>query len=60
MLGIFELHVDKVSHSTSWVAKIEVKEVISNLDRDTVAKAYRCFPTRIEGVVEANSHFLNM
>jgi hypothetical protein len=60
MLGIFELHVKKAFHSTlaSLVAKIkDVKEVISNLDKDNVAKAYRCFHTRIE-VVEANDHFL--
>jgi hypothetical protein len=39
MLGIFELHVKKAFHSTvaSLVAKInEVKEVISNMDRDNV------------------------
>jgi hypothetical protein len=60
MLGIFELHVKKAFYSTlaSLVAKIkDVKEGISNLDRDNVAKAYRCFQKRIE-VVEANDHFL--
>ncbi len=60
MLGIFELHVKKAFHSTlaSLVANIkDVKEGISNLDRDNVAKAYRRFHKRIE-VVEANDHFL--
>jgi hypothetical protein len=31
--------------------------VMGNLDKDTVAKACRCFRTRIEAVVEANRDF---
>jgi hypothetical protein len=38
------------------VAKI--KEVMGNLDRDTVAKACRRFRSRIEAVVEANGDFI--
>jgi hypothetical protein len=37
------------------VAKI--KEVMGNLDRDTVAKAYRCLWIRIEELVEAYGGF---
>jgi hypothetical protein len=36
-----------------------MKEVMGNLDRDTVAKAYRRFGSRIEAVVAANGDFLN-
>jgi hypothetical protein len=33
---------------------VTIKDVMGNLDNDTVAKACRCFRTRIEVVVEAN------
>jgi hypothetical protein len=36
-----------------------MKEVMGNLDRDTVAKACRRFRSRIEAVVAANGVFLN-
>jgi hypothetical protein len=36
-----------------------MKEVMDNLDRDTVAKVYRRFRCRIEAVVAANGDFLN-
>jgi hypothetical protein len=42
-------------HYLPLVAKI--KEVMGNLDRDTVAKAYRCFWIRIEELVEAYGDF---
>jgi hypothetical protein len=35
-----------------------IKEVMDNLDTDTVAKACRRFHSRIEAVVEANGDFL--
>jgi hypothetical protein len=34
-----------------------MKEVLGNLDRDTMAKACRRFPNRIEAVVAANGDF---
>ena len=40
----------------SLVAKI--KEVMGNLDRDTVEKACRRFRSRIEAVVAANGDFI--
>jgi hypothetical protein len=36
-----------------------MKEVMGNLDRDTVAKACRHFRSRIEAVVAANDDILN-
>ncbi len=57
MLGIFELHVIKAHHNTIASLVVTVKEVMGNLDTDTVAKTCRCFPTRIEVVVEANRDF---
>ena len=36
-----------------------MKEVMGNLDRDTVAKAYRRLRSRIEAVVAVNGDFLN-
>jgi hypothetical protein len=38
---------------------IKMKEVMGNLDRDTVAKAYRRFQSRFEAVVAANGDFFN-
>ncbi len=56
--GVCELDVNKAPHNTveSLVAKI--KEVMGNLDRDTVAKACRRFRSRIEAVVAANGDFI--
>ncbi len=36
-----------------------MKEVMGNLDRETVAKACRSFRSRIEAVVAANGDFFN-
>jgi hypothetical protein len=36
---------------------VTIKEMMGNLDMDTVAKACRCFRTRIEVAVEANGDF---
>ncbi len=54
MLGVFKLHVNKAHHNTIASLVVRFKEVMVNLDKDTVAKACRCFRTRIEGLVEAN------
>jgi hypothetical protein len=35
-----------------------IKEVMGNLDTDTVAKACRCFHSRMEALVEANGDFI--
>jgi hypothetical protein len=36
---------------------VTIKEVMGNLDKDTVAKACCCFRIRIEAVVEATRDF---
>jgi hypothetical protein len=60
MLGVFELHVNKAHHNTIASLVVTIKELKGNLDKDTVAKACRCFRTRIEAVVEANRDFLKI
>ena len=57
MLGVFELHVNKAHHIIITSLVVTSKEVMGNLDTDTVAKACHCFRTRIEVVVEANGDF---
>ncbi len=57
MLGVFELHVNKAHHNTIASLVVTIKEVMGNLDKDTVAKACRCFRIRIAAVVEANRDF---
>jgi hypothetical protein len=36
---------------------VKIKEVMGNLDKDTVAKACRSFSTRFEAVVEVNDDY---
>jgi hypothetical protein len=36
---------------------VTIKEVMGNLDKDTVAKACHCFRTSIESVVETKGDF---
>jgi hypothetical protein len=60
MLGVFELHFNKAHHNTIASLVVTIKEVMGNLDKDTVAKACRCFRTRIEAVVVANRDFLKI
>jgi hypothetical protein len=57
MLGFFELHVNKAHHIIIVSLVVTIKEMMGNLDMDTVAKACRCFRTRIEVAVEANGDF---
>jgi hypothetical protein len=57
MLGVFELHVNKAHHIIIASLVVTIKEVMGNLDTDTVVKACHCFQTRIEVVVEANGDF---
>jgi hypothetical protein len=57
MLGVFELLVIKAHHNTVASLVVRIKEVMGNFDTDTVAKACRCFQTRIGAVVEANRDF---
>ncbi len=57
MLGVFELHINKAHHNTAASLMATIKELMGNLDKDTVAKACHSFQTRIEAVVEANRVF---
>ena len=57
MLGVFELHVIKAHHNTITSLVVKIKEVMGNFDTEPVAKACRCFRTRIGAVVEANRDF---
>jgi hypothetical protein len=59
VLGVFELHVNKAHHNTIASLLVTIKEVMGNFDTNTVAKACRCFRTRIVTVVEANRDFFN-
>ncbi len=59
-MGVFELHVNKASHNTVTSLVMKIKELMGNLDKDTVAKACRGFRTRFEAVVEVNGHFLKI
>ncbi len=57
MLGFFELHVNKAHHNIVASLVVTIKEVLGILDKDTVAKACRCFRTIIEAVVETKGDF---
>jgi hypothetical protein len=48
----------KDHHNTIATLVVTIKEVMANLDKDTVAKACCCFRIRIKAVVEANRDFL--
>ena len=37
---------------------LKIKEVRGSLDRDTVAKAYKSYTSRIEAVVTADGYFI--
>jgi hypothetical protein len=43
--GRFELHVNKASDNTVTSLMVKIKEVMGNLDKDTLAKACRGFRT---------------
>ena len=57
MLGVFELLVIKAHHIIIASLVVMIMEVMGNFDMDTMAKACRCFRTRIEVVVEENRDF---
>ena len=58
MLGVFELLVITAHHNIIASLVVTIIEVMGYFDTDTVAKACRCFRTRIEVVVEENRNFL--
>jgi hypothetical protein len=43
MLGVFELHAKKAHHNIIASLMVTIKEVMGNLDKDTLAKACRRF-----------------
>jgi hypothetical protein len=56
--GVCEKEVNKAPHNTIASLVATIKQVMGNLDRDTVAKACRRFRSRIEAVVAANGDFI--
>ncbi len=57
MLGVFELLVITAHHNIIASLVVTIMEMMGYFDTDTVAKACRCFRTKIEVVVEANCDF---
>jgi hypothetical protein len=60
MLGVFELLGITAHHNIVASLVVTIMEVMGYFDTDTVAKACRCFRTRIEVVVEANRDFFKI
>ncbi len=59
MWGITGLHLNKTPHNTSDSMVHKIKEVMGSLNRNTVARACRCFQSWSEAVVEADSNFIS-
>ena len=53
-----EVLVNKAPHNTSGSLMAKIKEVMADLDRDTVARACRSLRPRLEAVVEAGGDFI--
>jgi hypothetical protein len=59
-LGVFELHVNKASHNTIASMLVKIKELMGNLDKDTMAKSCCGFRTKIEAMVKVKGDFLKI
>jgi hypothetical protein len=57
MFGVFEFRVITAHHNIIASLMVTIMKVMGYFDTDTMAKACRCFRTRIEVVVEANRDF---
>jgi hypothetical protein len=55
--GITEIQVNKAPHNTADSVISKIKEVMGNLNRDTVARACKRSRSKLEAVVEADSDF---
>ncbi len=60
MLGVFYLIVNKAPNNIIASLLFTIKEVMGNLDTDTMAKPCRRFHSRIKAVVEANGDFFKL
>jgi hypothetical protein len=58
MSGVSELRVNAKSRNLLKDLIQKIKEVMGSLDRDTVAKAYTSFRSRIEVVFTADGNFI--
>ena len=59
VLGVSELVVNAKPHNKTEDLILKIKEVMMvSLDRDTVAKAYKRYTSRIEAVVTADGYFI--
>ncbi len=53
-MGVSELMVKAKPHNKTEDLILKIKEVMGSLDRDTMAKAYKSYMSRIEAVVTAD------
>ncbi len=58
VLGVSELMVKAKPHNKTEDLILNIKEVMGSLDRDTVAKAYKSYMSRIDAVVTADGSFI--
>jgi hypothetical protein len=58
VLDVSELRVKAKPHNKTEDLILKIKEVRGSLDRDTVAKVFKCYTSRIEAVVAADGDFL--
>ncbi len=58
VLGVSELMVKAKPHNKTEDLILKIKEVMRSLDRDTVAKAYKSYMSRIEAFVTADGSFI--
>jgi hypothetical protein len=56
---VLEFLNNEASHNTFPSLVVKIKELMGNLDKDTVAKASHGFHTKIETIVEINGDFFN-
>jgi hypothetical protein len=55
VLGVSELWFKAKPHNKTEDLILKIKEEMGSLERDTVAKAFKWYPSRIEAVVTAYS-----
>jgi hypothetical protein len=58
VLGVSELMVKAKPHNKTKDLILKIKEVMGSLDRDTVAKAFKKYASRIEAVVTADGDLI--
>jgi hypothetical protein len=58
VLGVSELMVKAKPHNKTEDLILKIKEVMGSLDRDTVAKAFKWYTSRIEADVATDGDFI--